>query len=76
MDIGARTDILHALQRAADTGVAVLLVSSEPEDLVATCDRILVYGHQVGLRPAAAATPEQLIEEIYATNEATAGSGI
>jgi len=76
VDIGARTDILHALQRAADTGVAVLLVSSEPEDLVATCDRILVYGHQVGLRPAAAATPEQLIEEIYATNEATAGSGI
>jgi ribose transport system ATP-binding protein len=75
VDIGARTDILHALQRAADTGVAVLLVSSEPEDLVATCDRILVYGHQVGLRPAQAATPEQLIEEIYATNEATAGSG-
>jgi len=76
VDIGARTDILHALQRAADTGVAVLLVSSEPEDLVATCDRILVYGHQVGLRPAQATTPEQLIEEIYATNEATAGSGI
>ncbi|HEX4257589.1 MAG TPA: ATP-binding cassette domain-containing protein, partial [Streptosporangiaceae bacterium] len=76
VDIGARTDILHALQRAADTGVAVLLVSSEPEDLVATCDRILVYGHQVGLRPAEAGTPEQLIEEIYATNEATAGSGI
>jgi ribose transport system ATP-binding protein len=76
VDIGARTDILHALQRAANTGVAVLLVSSEPEDLVATCDRILVYGHQVGLRPAQAATPEQLIEEIYATNEATAGSGI
>ena len=75
VDIGARTDILHALQRAANTGVAVLLVSSEPEDLIATCDRILVYGHQVGLRPAQAATPEQLIEEIYATNEATAGSG-
>jgi ribose transport system ATP-binding protein len=76
VDIGARADILHSLQRAADTGVAVLLVSSEPEDLVATCDRILVYGHQVGLRPARATTPEQLIEQIYATNEATAGSGI
>jgi ribose transport system ATP-binding protein len=75
VDIGARTDILHALQRAANTGVAVLLVSSEPEDLVATCDRILVYGRQVGLRPAQASTPEQLIEEVYATNEATAGSG-
>ena len=76
VDVGARTDILHALQRAANTGVSVLLVSSEPEDLVVTCDRILVYGHQVGLRPAVAVSPEQLIEEIYATNEATAGSGI
>jgi ribose transport system ATP-binding protein len=74
VDIGARTDILHALQRAATTGTSILLVSSEPEDLVATCDRILVYGREVGLRQADAATPEQLIEEIYATNEATAGS--
>src|SRR6202012_5237220 len=72
VDIGARTDILHALQRAADTGVAVLLVSSEPEDLVATCDRILVYGHQGWMRPARVTTPEQLIEEIYATTDATA----
>ncbi len=54
--------------------MSVLLVSSEPEDLVATCDRILVYGREVGLREAEAATPELLIEEIYATNEATAGS--
>jgi ribose transport system ATP-binding protein len=74
VDIGARTDILHALQRAASTGTSILLVSSEPEDLVATCDRIIVYGREVGLRQADAATPEQLIEEIYATNEATAGS--
>ena len=74
VDIGARTDILHALQRAANTGTSILLVSSEPEDLVATCDRILVYGREVGLRQADAATPEQLIEEIYATSEATAGS--
>jgi ribose transport system ATP-binding protein len=74
VDIGARTDILHALQRAASTGTSILLVSSEPEDLIATCDRILVYGREVGLRPAAAATPERLIEEIYATSEATAGS--
>jgi ribose transport system ATP-binding protein len=74
VDIGARTDLLHALQRAASTGTAVLLVSSEPEDLVATCDRVLVYGGAAGLREASATTPEQLIEEIYAANEAIAGS--
>ena len=74
VDIGARTDLLHALQRAASAGTAVLLVSSEPEDLIATCDRILVYGGAAGLREASGTTPEQLIEEIYAANEAIAGS--
>jgi ribose transport system ATP-binding protein len=74
VDIGARTDILRALQRAASTGTSVLMVGSEPEDPVTTCDRVLVYGREVGLREASATTPEQLIEEIYATNEAIAGS--
>ncbi len=74
VDVGARTDLLRALQRAADSGMSALLVSSEPEDLVATCDRILIYSPEAGLSRAGATTPEQLIEEIYATNEATAGS--
>jgi len=74
VDIGARTDILRQIQRAADSGVSVLLVSSEPEDLVATCDRILVYGREVGLREARVTTTDELIEMIYVTNAATAGS--
>jgi ribose transport system ATP-binding protein len=74
VDIGARTDILRQIQRAADSGVSVLLVSSEPEDLVATCDRVLVYGREVGLRDARATTTDELIDMIYATNAATAGS--
>jgi ribose transport system ATP-binding protein len=74
VDIGARTDILRQLQRVADSGVSVLLVSSEPEDLVATCDRILVYGREVGLREAKVTTTDELIEMIYVTNAATAGS--
>jgi ribose transport system ATP-binding protein len=74
VDIGARTDILRQLQRVADSGVSVLLVSSEPQDLVATCDRILVYGREVGLREATVTTTDELIEMIYATNAATAGS--
>jgi ribose transport system ATP-binding protein len=74
VDIGARTDILRQIQRAADSGVSVLLVSSEPEDLLATCDRILVYGREVGLREARVTTPDELIEMIYVTNAATAGS--
>ncbi len=74
VDVAARADILRALQRAADSGASVLLVSGEPEDLVAACDRVLVYSPEAGLREASATTPEQLIEEIYATSASTAGS--
>ena len=34
VDVGARQDLLRAIQRAARSGVAVLLVSVEPSDLV------------------------------------------
>lgn len=42
IDIGARTDILRIIRELAGEGVAVLLVSSELEDLLAVSDRILV----------------------------------
>jgi ribose transport system ATP-binding protein len=42
IDIGARTDILRLIRTLADQGLAVLLVSSEFEELLAVADRILV----------------------------------
>ena len=42
IDIGARTDILRLIRRLADQGLAVLLVSSEFEELLAVADRLLV----------------------------------
>ncbi|WP_420144521.1 sugar ABC transporter ATP-binding protein [Sphingobium sp.] len=42
IDIGARTDILRLVRQLADDGLPVLLVSSEFEELIAICDRILV----------------------------------
>lgn len=42
IDIGARTDILRLIRDLADDGLPVLLVSSEFEELIAICDRILV----------------------------------
>ncbi|GAB2456583.1 sugar ABC transporter ATP-binding protein [Jatrophihabitans fulvus] len=65
VDVGARQDILAALRRAADGGMAVLLVSSEPEDLAAACDRVLVHREGEGLVETGAATPDDLIEQIY-----------
>ncbi len=69
VDIGARADILHALRRAATGGMAVILVSSEPEDLAATCDRVLIYRAGSGVHEVASNTPDDLIEQIYATTE-------
>jgi ribose transport system ATP-binding protein len=42
IDIGARIDILRTVRGLADAGLAVLLVSSEFEELLAIADRILV----------------------------------
>jgi ribose transport system ATP-binding protein len=42
IDIGARTDILRLIRRLAADGLPVIIASSEYEELLAVCDRILV----------------------------------
>jgi ribose transport system ATP-binding protein len=74
VDVGARRDILQSLQRTADSGVAVLLVSSEPEDLVAVCDRVAIYRPSHGLHDVGGTTPEALIDQIYSATNVAAGS--
>ncbi len=44
IDIGAKAEILATLRQMADFGVGVVIVSSELEEVVTTCDRILVMG--------------------------------
>ncbi|WP_375475437.1 sugar ABC transporter ATP-binding protein [uncultured Jatrophihabitans sp.] len=70
VDVGARRDILHALRRAANSGMAVILVSSEPEDLAAACDRVLIYSSARGIQAADSTTPDNLINQIYAAPDA------
>lgn len=48
VDIGAKSEIVEAVRAMADKGVAVLVISSELEELMAFSDRILVlYGGRV-----------------------------
>lgn len=63
IDIGARTDILRLIRALADDGLPVLLVSSEFEDLLAVCDRILVMRDHalVAERPALGCSEADLI---------------
>jgi ABC-type sugar transport system ATPase subunit len=42
IDVGAKEEIYRLLARMADDGMAVLLISSEIEELIGLCDRILV----------------------------------
>jgi ABC-type sugar transport system ATPase subunit len=42
IDIGAKHDVYALIRELAEHGVAILLVSSETEELIALCDRIMV----------------------------------
>jgi ribose transport system ATP-binding protein len=45
IDIGAKSQITDALRRMAEDGRAVIVVSSELEDVTTIADRILVLAH-------------------------------
>jgi ribose transport system ATP-binding protein len=55
VDVGAKADIVQLIRRLAAAGHGVLIVSSEFEELLGACDRILVMrrGHISAERPAA-----------------------
>ncbi|WP_121257697.1 sugar ABC transporter ATP-binding protein [Nocardioides ferulae] len=74
VDVGARADLLHAIGAAAAAGRGVLLVSTEPTDLVEICDRVLVL--QPGAEPQELRTddPDALLEAIYAVPTTTGAS--
>ncbi|HYP12500.1 MAG TPA: ATP-binding cassette domain-containing protein, partial [Bryobacteraceae bacterium] len=42
IDVGAKLEIYRIIQDLAQQGVAVLMISSEMEELIGTCDRIAV----------------------------------
>jgi len=42
MDVGAKREVLDLIRELKSEGVAILLLSTEPETIVAECDRVLV----------------------------------
>ena len=65
VDVGARHEILERVMHAARSGSSVLLVSSEPDDLAAVCDRVLVHQPDGRLHQVTDTTPEALIDQIF-----------
>lgn len=45
IDVGARFEIYQLIHRHADRGAGVCIISSEIEELIGLCDRILVMCH-------------------------------
>ncbi len=64
IDIGARTAIYEELRARADQGLAVVMSSSDAEDLIAVCDRVLVLrdGHVTAELTAAALTKSAIVD--------------
>ena len=63
VDVGAKVEIYGAVERAAAAGVAVVVSSSDPDELALLCDRVLVLRRgEVVARLEAGCTPEQINE--------------
>ena len=45
IDIGAKSEIYQLVHRLADRGAGVIVISSELEEVVGICDRVLVMRH-------------------------------
>jgi ABC-type sugar transport system ATPase subunit len=62
LDVGAKTEILRLVNQLADAGTAVLIVSSELEELTRVCDRymVMVRGRIVSLFPRDASRDDLL----------------
>jgi ABC-type sugar transport system ATPase subunit len=75
LDVDAKTEILRLVNELADGGTAVLLVSSELEELTRACDRYLVMirGRIVAELPSSASR-EQLVNALSLTTEREAAA--
>jgi ribose transport system ATP-binding protein len=73
VDVGARQDILGSIQAVADSGVAVLLASGEPTDLVEVCDRILVVGREGRVVELRTDSADEVLEAVYQQAAPTPG---
>ena len=68
VDVGARAEIHRLIRNLAAEGMAVLVISSEPEELPDLCDRALVMaeGRIVGELAGEALTRQRIIAASYA----------
>lgn len=63
VDVGAKSEIYNLLRNLAETGVGIIMISSDLPEILGVSDRIMVIreGRNVGIIPASEATEEKVI---------------
>jgi ribose transport system ATP-binding protein len=76
IDVGARQEVFRHIRRFTDEGGAVLIASTEYEDLAHLCDRAIVFrdGHPVAELQGERLTPESIVEQAYVSTRSARGS--
>lgn len=72
IDVGAKFEIYQLIHQLADQGVGILVISSELEELIGICDRILVmrHGELAAEFPRAEFNRERLLSAALHTSKA------
>jgi len=75
--VGAKADAYRAIRTLADSGLAVVMVSSELAELVALCDRIVVLadGRVTATVDGRTATEADLLVHALPATAGTRGTG-
>lgn len=64
IDVGAKVEVLESLARLASEGATVIVTSSELEEVLAVCDRLLVFAHGRVVHEFDTSTSEYSVEQI------------
>lgn len=67
VDVGARKQIFSLIRKAADSGMTIMIASTEYEDLAALCNRVFVFrdGCVTCELSGSSLTNERIIEQCY-----------
>ena len=77
IDVGAKAEIERLIQDMAENGISVLLISSEMEELVRNCDRIVVIqdGKKIGELAGEEMTEDAILRTLSTQEEKDGGNG-
>jgi galactofuranose transport system ATP-binding protein len=76
IDVGAKAEVQGLISELSEQGLAVLMISSEPEEVVRACDRVVVLhdGAVAGTLSGEELTEDRLVETIAGGREPQDGS--